>query len=416
MSQSTLGSAIEIYQEEGFSELAKRAGKKFLISPVVDPVLNGRLVDDLSQKSLANEDLLRYAKEEGKIHNWNSDLTSIDVPPLLLNAIDCSQRKTCVLPHGTIIGNRGLALTEDNQPILQTIKHSDAYFITSVRTAPISIKMSLFVSNFEGGWNLNMRNKNSSKNAIDMVMHTGREHHYGHWLTEYLPELYHLHQYEVETDIEPDILVNNNPPKWMIDSIVELGYRKNRIVEFDYTERKIQNLLIPLSSLTGDEISEISFSPVEFRWLREQYRRKLVKTHSGPDRIYVSRQGLPRRMVANYTEVREFLADNGFRIIKPEKLKFTEQIKSFSNADIIMGGYGSGLHNMIYAEDAKVIEFFPPEYPNYLNHALASALGHEYKSLDGTEERPELIAENKGRKEKNHSYNISIKELKSVIE
>jgi len=40
-------------------------------------------------------------------------------------------------------------------------------------------------------------------------------------------------------------------------------------------------------------------------------------------------------------------------------MKFTQQVELFADSSLIIGHQGTGLHNMIFAEDAKIIEIFP---------------------------------------------------------
>lgn len=398
-----LDELFHIYRTEGALTTINRP--KSFFSNKLDSIITKYL----SRKSLSNEDLLEYAKTKGIVYNWEQSSLDVDISISQSNVIDCSQRTMCVAPYAKIFTHRGIALTKKNQPILQSICQKKNYINYAIDDTQLYAKIDLFVPDF------NLRTSQKYRNVINMIMHP--DTHYGHWLVEYLPKFYHLHQYEDQTDTEPNILINENPPQWMIDSIVALGYSKERITEFNHTKCKVEDLLIPLSSVTGHKLQ---FSPIEFRWLRNQYEKKSISTCPTSERIYVSRQKCERRKVHNFAELQQYLVNNGFDVIRPEKFQFSEQVEIFSNANIIMGGFGSGLHNMVYARDAKVIEFLPPEYDRsdtlfFMNRALASSLGHEYASIEGTGGGSIPKITNKGLAQQNHNYNISIEEVENAI-
>lgn len=74
-------------------------------------------------------------------------------------------------------------------------------------------------------------------------------------------------------------------------------------------------------------------------------------------KIYVSRSDTARRRIVNEHEIVELLTNNGFENIVVSKLSPIEAIYIFSNADIIIGGHGANLTNLIFCKPGtKVIE------------------------------------------------------------
>lgn len=406
MSQSLFRSALQIYQDEGLVELGKRAGKKFVFDPIVYRSLYNRLAD----KSLTNNNLIQYAKENGNIYDFSSESSKIDVPPHLTEAIDHSPRITCIVPNAEIVGNRGLILTEENQPVLESVKNSEHYLDQAIKSMAFQL--------FQNSVNITKKSTSDYEIAISMIMHTSREHHYGHWLVEYLPILYHLHNFEKKTGIEPEILINNDPPEWMVKSFEFFGYNSSRLNEFDYGKAQIDKLLVPLRGSTGDTADKIQFSPIELQWVRDTITSEINNSsNETSQRIFVSRQGLSRaRKVGNFGEVKRILQKYDFEIVHPEELTIKRQVEKFSNAEIIVGGYGSGLHNVIFAKKAHLIELLQEEYTPYdVNEALAIALGHSYSSVIGN--RVQIEDENTlDTKAKNLPYNVPVRELEDNIQ
>lgn len=65
-------------------------------------------------------------------------------------------------------------------------------------------------------------------------------------------------------------------------------------------------------------------------------------------RIFIKR-GQNIRAIKNEDKIIGALKTIGFEIIEPEKLSFQDQVKTFSNADVIVGASGAALANLIFS-------------------------------------------------------------------
>ncbi|MGI8424385.1 MAG: glycosyltransferase 61 family protein [Chloroflexota bacterium] len=63
----------------------------------------------------------------------------------------------------------------------------------------------------------------------------------------------------------------------------------------------------------------------------------------------------PRR-VANEADVIRALRPLGFEVVHAERLTFAEQIRLFSEAAVVIGPHGSGMTNVLFAEELVLIE------------------------------------------------------------
>jgi capsular polysaccharide biosynthesis protein len=70
---------------------------------------------------------------------------------------------------------------------------------------------------------------------------------------------------------------------------------------------------------------------------------------SGNHRIYVSRFGARARRMLNEQALVDALKPLGFRIIAGEGLSFADQVRTFANANFIIGAHGAGLVNAAFA-------------------------------------------------------------------
>ena len=80
------------------------------------------------------------------------------------------------------------------------------------------------------------------------------------------------------------------------------------------------------------------------------------------EKIYVVRQNSLFRNILNEGDIIDFLKKNNFRIVDLNQYSIMEQIKIFSNAEVVVSATGSGLTNIVFCnKGTKVIEI-APEY------------------------------------------------------
>jgi hypothetical protein len=130
--------------------------------------------------------------------------------------------------------------------------------------------------------------------------------------------------------------------------------------------------------------------PWAVAFMRERLRPPELACVPGR-RIYVTR-GRQRhnRIVRNEPEVVEMLADRGFTVVDPGTLTVAEEIRTFGEAEWIVGPHGAALANLLYASPgASVIELFAPDYVTVCYWKLADCVpGLTYRYLLGTGRRP----------------------------
>jgi capsular polysaccharide biosynthesis protein len=89
--------------------------------------------------------------------------------------------------------------------------------------------------------------------------------------------------------------------------------------------------------------------------------------------------------VENEADVVAALSPFGFETIDPGTLAFDQQVRMFSEAELVVGAHGAALANLVFCpEGAAIIELFPPDYVNVCFWALATAVGTlRYRYLVG---------------------------------
>jgi len=98
-------------------------------------------------------------------------------------------------------------------------------------------------------------------------------------------------------------------------------------------------------------------------------------------RLYLSRSNIKRRQVLNEDELISRLKPMRFEVCRPESMTLADQIRLFQSAECIVAPHGSALVNLLFSNDAKVLELFPTQTPQTHFFFLCKSLGHKYRFL-----------------------------------
>jgi capsular polysaccharide biosynthesis protein len=230
-------------------------------------------------------------------------------------------------------------------------------------------------------------NDNHFDTLINLVPRHGGEHNdyinYGHWISEDLPRLRAYDQYCANTNRDPTLLIKKEPPSWMINTLQLLGFSPSDWTEWDRDVATVSRLIVPKLNYVHSVGS--SFNPSDRAWVSEEMKSRIDLSESDefPDCIFISRQGQPRRKIINFDEVMNVLSPLGFEAVRPEELSIEDQVRIFNQAKVIVGPSGSGLANIIFAENASLVEIKPHGFEVTVWHILTSERGLQYDYIRG---------------------------------
>lgn len=210
---------------------------------------------------------------------------------------------------------------------------------------------------------------------------------YYHWFRDYLPRLEGLEH--IETGASPPIvLIPNDPPEWLQDSLRFIGAYDYRVREWPEGAVHADKYLLSRYRLesTDEAISRSPLmSPRSYRWMGNRILEGADIRTAKTARIYISRADATTRRTSNEDEVMDILSKFGFKQYKLGQMKFEQQIELFANADAIVGAHGAGLINMMFSRDASILELLGPK-TRYADpgqfYTMAEVLGHEYGCLE----------------------------------
>lgn len=93
------------------------------------------------------------------------------------------------------------------------------------------------------------------------------------------------------------------------------------------------------------------------------------------ERLYLSREHISKRRLANELQVQALFEAKGFRVIHPERLEFEEMLQLFARPACVAGAYGSAFLNLAFSVEKPVgLALMPPESEGFLKE-LAFWLG-----------------------------------------
>lgn len=231
------------------------------------------------------------------------------------------------LPN-VIVSNRSIVGTEQSVALLGNLvePYVDQY-----------LRDGLYV----GGTALGSRTPVDVSGAVALVTHWN-SYVFGHWLLEGLPRVLLLKQFmpflppfsvAVPTYLYPAIA---DYIKLLLPNVPIIFYK-------DHAEYlRCEHLIVPRASF---------FHPAIIDLIDDIVPPKESKRH-----LYISRvkQSAFREM-ENRQEIESIAETSGLEIICPETLPITEQIALFANADLIVGEFGSSLHNALFSPEGTTI-------------------------------------------------------------
>lgn len=234
--------------------------------------------------------------------------------------------------------------------------------------------------------------------------HAAHGSNYCHWLLDYLPRLPLLEDECANVD---NIVCRPLEVDYEKRSLHFVGYGGTSLIEHQVgvarcferlrvTDRLSRNFTHPILNGNKDLVC----------W----WRSKFSASQNPTRRIYIARRG--KRSILNETELVPLLLEYGFETVRPETMSFPEQVALFSEAELVVGGHGAGLTNILFApKKCKVLEFFPNMGGSASFYCLAKTIGQDYSCAVANGPKPMA-----GQREPNHlSYSVPLEDVRQWL-
>ena len=201
---------------------------------------------------------------------------------------------------------------------------------------------------------------------------------YFHWLIEWCGRLELIERYRECTGHDPQLLIPEEGPRFIRESLQLLGFGADRWIEWPAESHPVfvSDLLLP--SFRGNAVAP---SAAAMQWLRGRFLAAAgARDEAAEEIVYLSRP-TGWRSVVNDQEVADWFRSEGYEVIVPHELSLREQILKFSRCRLIVSLHGAGLTNLIFAPHAGILEL-TGGYGDGLYFWMAGRLKAPYASLD----------------------------------
>ena len=186
---------------------------------------------------------------------------------------------------------------------------------------------------------------------------------YAHWMTEVLPRICLFCSEDRFRDVP--IVVNDGMHQNLMESLFMVAGQGRKIITLPTGRAlRVERLFavspagyVPFERRTN-KLSGHShgvFSPFALNFLVKKIRNSFGSNNNCLPKKIVIRRNSGVRLVVNAADIEKQLLDRRFSVIEPEKLKFSEQVQLFSQAEIIVGATGASFANIVFCKPSAQI-------------------------------------------------------------
>ncbi len=243
---------------------------------------------------------------------------------------------------------------------------------------------------------------------VPLLINLTRPHpsNYFHWFLDILPKLRHLEMIEKITERQASLLVPAWLAPWQRRSLEILAPGRTLIIHRTWHglfRLNAEILVVPtMARFHGSGRSpDFPIDPEVPHWLRRRFVTGVGGRPSGSRfsrRVLISRSRVDSRSITNLESLRTELKDRGFGIYQCEDLSLDDQVLLFSNAELIVALHGSGLTNLVFARDCKVIEIIPRGHgirSEYFQISLCLWLKYKCMIVDSSDSKNDVVLDTK---------------------
>ncbi len=202
--------------------------------------------------------------------------------------------------------------------------------------------------------------------------------HYGHLMTEAVAKLWGWDEAKAALP-ELRILLRRHPrdasrsrPRPDLAVLEAFGIEERDVVWVDGPV--IVDTLVGATPMWHNNPPFQAHPEMRLVWqrLRDGFRSASPPT-SGTDRVFVTRHE-GNRLCRNVDQVEAIFVEHGYTLIRPGTLTPAEQFEAFANARVIAGFGGTGMFNMLYADQVRDVIVLNHDSYEARNEHMMSAL------------------------------------------
>jgi capsular polysaccharide biosynthesis protein len=299
--------------------------------------------DGLKKSARERGKLLFYG--ESRLLDFGQPVDHVPDLETLAGKYELPRRFVATLPDARLVGVYPFALVDGRVVVEATV---------SPRVTALNIFYTLRHAVSQGLGSLVGRGTVHLDSAV--LLHNCWNSGYYHWVIETLTRLEGVEEYREWTGRQPTLVVGPDIEGYQRDTLELLGYGPDDWLEWEYSAASVDELVVPS---VGRTTNRDAISPVAVDWLRGRMRpavRERVDLNRFSPLVYVSRADADRRGVSNESDLFAALERRGFERYYLAEMDTAETIALMMQASVVVAPHGAGLTDILYAEDASVVE------------------------------------------------------------
>lgn len=359
----------KIEQKGGFDAI--KASFELLTRSVFGPPVLRSLFRHGTLRSVSRSELFRLASDVVHCSTTDDDTGST---PFAANVGD-----------GYVLPTTGLVLTDEGHPVDESVGPAD--------DNKNGVIKSLVRHGFVDSTDLAVDIVTGKTAALDDRARTleticplsYRYKNYYHWTVETLPRIRYARAYEEQTGDDVTYIVWGDAPSYVAETLDLIGVPAHKIEPATAPVYRASNVVVP---------SFPNKTAADYRWIRNAVL-ETTNPDTVPDvggNVYISRSNAIERRIVNEQAVIDSLSQYGFEPYVLETQRVAENVQLFHEADAIVGAHGAGLTDLIYCDDAIVVELFGSKIKDPYER-LADAVGVEYQPIRCQPDSTDLIVD-----------------------
>jgi capsular polysaccharide biosynthesis protein len=354
----------ELNINNNLEELAKIKGWNFeVISPLEIQIHypSNAIEEDLLYVIQDWAQLLQYTPEERSNFGREEQFYHLHC----VTNYEIGETFRCSIPHALVVNPTGLVITSDREIIRQSVDGQKL----NINFQAKQIKEKFNDSNILSG------------TYISLLSYWSHSHNFAHWLMDCLPKLALIESLDSSVKKNLKFIIPDNSPPYIVDSLKLLGIPENQTIQIQEESIIVENLILCRAAENPGRPKKIHFLAIRNKLLSSVVNEKNVRLPT--KRIYISRSQSSRRIV-NEEEILQILTKYNFEVIHCEKMSLAEQIRTFSEAEIVLGPHGAGMYNQIFCNSGiSIVEIYNKEYWYHSSRIISSFMKHKHWHIFG---------------------------------
>ena len=205
---------------------------------------------------------------------------------------------------------------------------------------------------------------------------SGQGAQYGHWMVESLAHLILVEGLIAKIGPSFRLLLNSDLDEFQLDSLKLMGFSNLPFSKIEGNGLRVRELFVPSVKSFHSKSSEID--PEVRTWVRKRLiggAEPDELAQSLPKVVFISRQNMPDRRLANIEKIRDLVKGFGGQEFETSVLPMAEEVMTLIDTRVLIGVSGSALAKMLFMPHLRHLVLL--QHPDKSAHVAIARLAGE---------------------------------------